>query len=65
MTSYLKFTPLSGARNEQGLCYLLEIDDAKILLDCGWLETFDTADLELLKRQVTDESPGDVCLQCQ
>ncbi|RKP07912.1 beta-lactamase-like protein [Thamnocephalis sphaerospora] len=50
MTSYIKFTPLSGARNEQGLCYLLEIDDAKILLDCGWLETFNVDDLEPLKR---------------
>lgn len=39
MTSLIKFTPLSGAHDEHPLCYLLEIDDAKILLDCGWSET--------------------------
>jgi cleavage and polyadenylation specificity factor subunit 2 len=50
MASYIKFTPLSGALNERGLCYLLEIDNAKILLDCGWLDSFDVNDLEHLKR---------------
>ncbi len=42
MSSLVKLTPLCGARNEQPLCYLLEIDEACILLDCGWDETFDT-----------------------
>jgi len=42
MSSLVKVTPLCGARNEQPLCYLLEIDEACILLDCGWDETFDT-----------------------
>ncbi|ORX87994.1 Metallo-hydrolase/oxidoreductase [Anaeromyces robustus] len=46
MTSYIKFTALSGARDDNPLCYLLEIDEAKILLDCGWYDTFDE---ELLK----------------
>jgi len=41
MTSYIKFTALSGARDDNPLCYLLEIDEAKILLDCGWYDTFD------------------------
>lgn len=36
MTSYVKFTPLTGAKNKDPLCYLLEIDEAKILLDAGW-----------------------------
>ena len=27
MSSLVKFTPLCGARSEQPLCYLLEIDD--------------------------------------
>lgn len=50
MTSYIKFTPISGAKNENPLCYLLEIDEVKILLDCGWSDTFDTQDLANLKK---------------
>lgn len=38
--SIINFTPLSGAHNEDALCYLLEIDDYKIMLDCGWAEPF-------------------------
>lgn len=50
MTSYIKFTPISGAKNEDPLCYLLEIDEAKILLDCGWSDSFDEQDLVNLKK---------------
>lgn len=50
MTSYIKFTPISGAKNEDPLCYLLEIDEAKILLDCGWSDSFDEQDLANLKK---------------
>ncbi|KAI8987524.1 beta-lactamase-like protein [Mycotypha africana] len=50
MTSYIKFTPLSGAKNEDPLCYLLEIDEVKILLDCGWSDSFEEEDLVNLKR---------------
>ncbi|KAI9095542.1 beta-lactamase-like protein [Phlyctochytrium arcticum] len=50
MTAYIKFTPLSGALNEDPLCYLLEVDEAKILLDCGWTDEFDPATLTYLKR---------------
>ena len=50
MTSYIKFTPISGAKNENPLCYLLEIDEVKILLDCGWSDTFNTDDLVNLKK---------------
>ncbi|EPZ32528.1 Beta-Casp domain-containing protein [Rozella allomycis CSF55] len=35
MTSFVKFTPISGAFGDEPLCYLLEIDQQKILLDCG------------------------------
>eukprot|EP00040_Diaphanoeca_grandis_P026591 m.149321 g.149321 ORF g.149321 m.149321 type:complete len:741 (+) comp30650_c0_seq1:204-2426(+) len=49
MTSIVKFTPLSGAKNEKPLCYLLEIDEFKLLLDCGWDERFDVSELKLLK----------------
>lgn len=50
MTSYIKFTPISGAKNEDALCYLLEIDEVKILLDCGWSDNFDVDDLVNLKK---------------
>ncbi|KAI8145312.1 beta-lactamase-like protein [Fennellomyces sp. T-0311] len=50
MTSYIKFTPISGAKNEDALCYLLEIDEVKILLDCGWSDKFDVEDLATLKK---------------
>jgi cleavage and polyadenylation specificity factor subunit 2 len=52
MTSYIKFTPISGARNEDPLCYLLELDDAKILLDCGWNDATLTESLAHVKRYV-------------
>ncbi|KAI8375788.1 beta-lactamase-like protein [Blakeslea trispora] len=50
MTSYIKFTPISGAKNEDPLCYLLEIDEVKILLDCGWSDSFQLDDLVNLKK---------------
>lgn len=50
MTSIVKFTPLSGAKSEDPLCYLLQIDDYNILLDCGWNESLDARLLENLKR---------------
>ena len=50
MSSLVKFTPLCGARSEQPLCYLLEIDEACILLDCGWDEAFDVALLRKLMK---------------
>ncbi|KAJ3279116.1 hypothetical protein HK104_001734 [Borealophlyctis nickersoniae] len=46
----VKFTPISGARNEEPLCYLLEIDEAKLLLDCGWTDACDPSDLTQLRR---------------
>ena len=46
------FTPLSGVHTEGPLCYLLELDDFKILLDCGWNDTFDTSQFDLLKTYV-------------
>jgi len=52
MTSIVKFTPLSGAKSEDPLCYLLQIDDYNILLDCGWNESLDARLLENLKKYV-------------
>lgn len=63
MTTIVRFRALSGAplpvtreaegaalpATGQGLCYYLELDGTRILLDCGWNEMFDTAALEQLR----------------
>eukprot|EP00002_Diphylleia_rotans_P017896 TRINITY_DN3473_c0_g1_i5.p1 TRINITY_DN3473_c0_g1~~TRINITY_DN3473_c0_g1_i5.p1 ORF type:complete len:629 (-),score=117.29 TRINITY_DN3473_c0_g1_i5:599-2485(-) len=54
--SQFRFTPLYGARDEGPICSLLEVDDVRILLDCGWNETLDESLLEPLR---------DVCKQVQ
>lgn len=50
MATFIRVTPISGVHSEDPLCYLLEIDDCKILLDCGWDERFDTGFLEALAK---------------
>ncbi|XP_008555333.3 probable cleavage and polyadenylation specificity factor subunit 2 [Microplitis demolitor] len=52
MTSIIKLHAISGAMNESPPCYLLEIDEVKILLDCGWNEQFDESFIRELKRHV-------------
>lgn len=49
MTSVVKFTPLSGVKSEAPLCYVLDIDNFRFLLDCGWDEDFDMTFIERLK----------------
>ena len=53
MTAAINFTPLFGAEEDQPFCYLLQIDDFRILLDCGWNEKFDEAMLKPLKQYFT------------
>eukprot|EP00667_Euglena_gracilis_P003870 EG_transcript_3888 len=48
------FTPLSGAQGEGPLCYLLELDDFKLLLDCGWNDSFEPAQFDSLKAVAED-----------
>ncbi|GJQ11305.1 hypothetical protein GpartN1_g3096.t1 [Galdieria partita] len=51
MSSILRFTPLYGVKTEDlAVCYLLEVDDFRILLDCGWNDHFDETLLEPLRR---------------
>jgi hypothetical protein len=57
MTSIIKFTPISGAKSEDPSCYLLEVDDFCILLDCGWDDSFDVNLLGPLK-EYGDECGG-------
>ncbi|CAD6231676.1 GSCOCG00001529001-RA-CDS [Cotesia congregata] len=52
MTSIIKLHAISGAMDESPPCYLLEIDEVKILLDCGWNEHFDESFMRELKRYV-------------
>jgi cleavage and polyadenylation specificity factor subunit 2 len=33
--------PIYGVVGQPALCYLLEVDGLRLLLDCGWDETFD------------------------
>ncbi|KAI7828481.1 beta-lactamase-like protein [Kickxella alabastrina] len=46
----IQFTAISGANNEDAVCYLLEIDEAKILLDCGSFEEYSGEGLAQLQR---------------
>lgn len=52
MTSIIKLHALSGAMDESPPCYLLQIDEVKILLDCGWDEKFDPNFIKEIKRYV-------------
>lgn len=51
MTSIIKFCPLSGAGGvETPPCYIMQVDEFRILLDCGWSEQCEEVYLEELKR---------------
>ncbi|KAI5746357.1 hypothetical protein M8J77_002710 [Diaphorina citri] len=52
MTSIIKMTALSGTMDESPPCYLLQVDEFKILLDCGWDEMFSMDFVKELKRHV-------------
>lgn len=50
MTSIIKLTALSGVQEESALCYLLQVDEFRFLLDCGWDESFSMDIIDSLKR---------------
>ena len=50
MTAVVRFSPLYGTTEDEPLCYLLEIDEYTMLLDCGWNNNFDTNLLEPLRK---------------
>lgn len=52
MTSIIKLHAISGAMDESPPCYLLQVDDFRILLDCGWNENFDQEFMKELRRFV-------------
>lgn len=52
MTSIIKLHAISGAMDESPPCYILQVDDFRILLDCGWDENFDQDFMKELRRYV-------------
>lgn len=50
MTSIIKLHAVSGAMDESPPCYILQVDELRILLDCGWDENFDQDFIKELKR---------------
>ncbi|XP_033637127.1 cleavage and polyadenylation specificity factor subunit 2-like [Asterias rubens] len=52
MTSIIKLTPFSGVRDESPPCYMLQVDEFRFLLDCGWDEKFNLDYIENLKKHV-------------
>ncbi|CAF1229304.1 unnamed protein product [Adineta steineri] len=54
MASILKLQVITGAYNEGALAYLLQTDDFRFLLDCGWDENFSPEIIEEYKRHIKD-----------
>jgi Cft2 family RNA processing exonuclease len=52
MTSIIKVHVFSGAHDESPPCYLLQVDEFRFLLDCGWDADFNMHFIKDLKRQV-------------
>ncbi|XP_052767669.1 cleavage and polyadenylation specificity factor subunit 2-like [Mya arenaria] len=52
MTSIIRLQPLSGAEDESPPCYLLQVDEFRFLLDCGWDEDFSMPVMKEIKRHV-------------
>ncbi|MBN3325443.1 CPSF2 factor, partial [Atractosteus spatula] len=52
MTSIIKLTAISGVQEESALCYLLQVDEFRFLLDCGWDENFSMDIIDAMKRHV-------------
>jgi len=52
MTSIIRFCPLSGAQDESPACYLLQVDEFRFLLDCGWDEMFNQSFIKELVKHV-------------
>ncbi|KAI1286060.1 Cleavage and polyadenylation specificity factor subunit 2 [Halotydeus destructor] len=52
MTSIIKLEALSGAFEESPPCYLLQVDDFRFLLDCGWNEMFNMDVINKVRKHV-------------
>nr|XP_054758654.1 cleavage and polyadenylation specificity factor subunit 2-like [Lytechinus pictus] len=52
MTSIIKLIPFSGVLDESPPCYMLQVDEFRFLLDCGWDEHFTMENIEGLKKHI-------------
>lgn len=52
MTSIIRLQPLSGVHDESPPCYILQVDEFRFLLDCGWDEDFNMDFIKELKRHL-------------
>ena len=50
MTSIIKLQAFSGVEGESPPCYMLQVDEFRFLLDCGWDEDFSLGYIENLKK---------------
>ena len=52
MTTGVVFRPLGGCLDKHALCYVLNIDDCTIMLDCGWDAPYIEEDVkEMLEKE--------------
>lgn len=49
MAVSVSLLPLCFAESGRALCHLLLVDDARILLDCGWTDAFAASDVDALR----------------
>lgn len=54
MTSIIKLEVISGGvgDEESGCCYLLQVDECKLLLDCGWDDSFSLSMIRRLNKHI-------------
>lgn len=52
MTSIIKLEVLSGAQDDSPPCYLLQVDEFRFLLDCGWDEHFSLTSIKRMVKHV-------------
>ncbi len=48
MTTIVRFRALSGAGERGPVCYFVEVDGLRLLLDCGWDDAFRVEQLQQL-----------------
>lgn len=53
MTSIIKLHAISGVQDESPQCYLLQVDEFKFLLDCGWDEFFSLQAVKEMKKHAS------------
>lgn len=52
MTSIIKLEAISGARDDSPPSYLLQVDEFRFLLDCGWDEQFSLTSIKRMIKHV-------------